>query len=536
MNRQPICKFRFYFLYLLLATLPLHGQPVDLLKRYPTALRAGDTTPAHARLREFSAADIFGVSRFTLQAGKDLRIEVGPADLGIGHCADGAVWAVLIPRANGTLTSLATNQDESISHVWLRFHPKEITLLFPPETVSASAATNLAAEIRSIANYKMNSSFQAGGNAMIPEPKDMTADVDTKASRRRFFIVDTEAQTAKYMAVFENRALKLPPAITTAQAEAAFDQLWEAFDRDYAMFALRPEVDWNKLREQYRPLALQSKSTHEFTATCAELLKNLHDLHVSLQVAGTYVPVFNRPRSANSNPTAHAALLGTLHKTGRVRWAVTSDKIGFISILGWDDARIPAQCGEVLEHMRDTRGLIVDVRLNGGGGEPLAEQFASRFLKQEFVYAYNQVRNGPRHTDLTAKKPRTIAPHGPWRYNRPVVVLIGQKCMSSNESFIAMMSGDPDATTMGDHTCGSSGNPEILHLPLDLTVSVPQWIDFLPDATPLDERGFQPQIPFKPTPGAFAATRDDLLTAALDRLRKAPLPEQPIPGPTFVPE
>ena len=65
------------------------------------------------------------------------------------------------------------------------------------------------------------------------------------------------------------------------------------------------------------------------------------------------------------------------------------------------------------------------------------------------------------------------------------------------------------------------------------TVSVPQWIDYLPDGTPLDERGFQPQVPFKPVAGAFEGERDDLLTAALARLSQAPLPDKPIAGPAF---
>jgi C-terminal processing protease CtpA/Prc len=100
--------------------------------------------------------------------------------------------------------------------------------------------------------------------------------------------------------------------------------------------------------------------------------------------------------------------------------------------------------------------------------------------------------------------------------------------MSSNESFIGMMTGDPDLTTMGDHTCGSSGNPKMISLPLEITVSLPQWIDYRPDGTPLDERGFEPQVPFSPTPGAFEGQRDDLLTAALERLRQVPLPDKPI--------
>jgi hypothetical protein len=519
--------------------LSAQGQPLDLLQRYPTKMTNGDTRPDQARSWEFTADDIFRVSKFQLEVGKELRVEIGLADLGVGHCADGAVWAVLIPRTSGTLTRQATNQ-EAIADVWLRFHPKEISRLFPPETVSRDGASNLVWRMEAIAGSKLFSSWHAGDRAMIPEPKQMTVDVDTQGGPRRFFSVDTEARKAKYFAAFEERSVKLPPAITPALAGAAFDQLWEAFDEKYAMFTLRPEVDWAKLREQYRPKALAAKSTYEFAEVCADMLKNLRDLHIWLTVAGANMPVFNRPRTANANPQGCQTILHNLAResgaAGAVAWAVTTNSIGYIAISGWEDSKIPVECGEALEQMRDTRGLIVDVRLNGGGGEPLAEQFAGRFLEKEFVYAHSQFRNGPSHTNLTVKYERTVAPRGPWRYDRPVILLIGQKCMSSAESFIGMMTGDPEVTTMGDHTCGSSGNPNIVTLPLDITVSVPQWIDYMPDGSPLDERGFQPQIPFRPVPGAFEGDRDDLLEAAIARLSETPLPGKPIPGPVFEPE
>jgi C-terminal processing protease CtpA/Prc len=54
------------------------------------------------------------------------------------------------------------------------------------------------------------------------------------------------------------------------------------------------------------------------------------------------------------------------------------------------------------------------------------------------------------------------------------------------------------------------------------------WIAYLPDGTPLDERGIQPQIKFEPQAGAFEGSHDDLLSAALEHLRQAPLPAKPI--------
>jgi hypothetical protein len=535
-HSRPLCVLCYWhFLFLILACAGVRAEATDLLQRYPTTLTAGDTNPDRARLWEFTGRDVFRVTQFHLEIGKELRVDVGLADLGIGHCADGAVWAVLIPRVRGIVASPATNREEAISHVWLRFHPKEINRLFPPQTVSDDGATNLVAQMRFIANFKQFSSWHAGGRMMIPEPKDMTVDIDTKDGPRRFFSVDTEAKTASYWAAFANRSVRQPSALTSELAKEAFDQIWQAFDQKYAMFVLRPEVNWATLRERYRPKALASQSTFQFAEVCADMLRNLRDLHIWLTLAGTYVPVFDRPRIANANLQAYQTILGDFKQEGRMGWAVTTNNIGFIAIHGWDDEKIPAQCGEALEHMRDTRGLIVDVRLNGGGDELMAEKFAGRFLEKEFVYARNQYRNGPAHTNLTEMFERKVAPSGPWRYDRPVLLLIGQKCMSSDESFVGMMTGDSKVTTLGDHTCGSSGNPEIINLPLDMTVSVPQWIDYLPDGTPVDERGFQPQIPFKPAPGAFEGTRDDLLTAALARLSQAQLPGKPIEGPVFDP-
>jgi len=502
---------------------------VDLLQRYPTTLTTGDTKPENARSPEFTEKDIFRVTQFSFAIGTDLRIETGPADIGIGHCADGAVWAVIIPTNSGTLER-PSNKPEGVRHVWLRFHPSVISRLFPPASVFSDASTNPSTEMRLIADAKMASSWQAGGRAMIPERKDMTVDIDTTNGPRRFFIVDTEANTAQYVSAFEKRAVKLPQPITPEVAAQAFDKLWQRFDEKYAMFTLRPEVDWSKLREEYRPKALASKSNYEFAQVCAAMLKNLRDLHIGITVSGANVPIFNRPRASNANPAAYQNILGDLNEDGRVAWAVTTDHIGFISIFGWDNQNVSMKCREALEQMRNTRGLIVDVRLNGGGSEPFAERFAGHFTDKDFVYAYSQFRNGPSHSNLTEKIERKITWSGLWRYDRPVVLLIGQKCMSSDESFVGMMTGDPKVTTMGDHTCGSSGNPEILHLPLDMTVSVPKWIDYRPDGNPLDERGFEPQIPFKPMLGAFEGDRDDLLTAALVRLRQEPLPAQPIPG------
>jgi len=189
---------------------------VDLRQHYPTTLIAGDTEPDHARAWEFNPEDVYHVTRFDFKVGDQFKVTTGDADLGVGHCTDGAVWAVLIPRTPGTLTSPITNSAEPIAHVWLRFHPGELDHLFPADTVLADGDTNLVAKMRAIARSKMNSSWQSNGKAMIPDVKFLTVYADTVDGSHRFYSVDTAAQTAEYIDAFNSHSDSRPLTWATA--------------------------------------------------------------------------------------------------------------------------------------------------------------------------------------------------------------------------------------------------------------------------------------------------------------------------------
>jgi len=504
---------------------------IDLLEKYPTTLTEGDIKPQNAREWEFTREDIYYISEFSFEVDDALKVDIGPADLGIGHCRDGAVWAVVMPREKGTIESPAQEEKEEIEHLWLRFHPAEVGRLFPAETVISLGNEALHTRMLKIANTKIIGSWQADSRAVIPGRKDLTVDADTTEMVRRFFVVDRQAATARYVMAFENNIVPEDKPFSEELVRSSFDRLWQAYERQYAMFVLRPEVNWQQLRQKYQPQALKCTTAYEFAQVCAEMLKPLRDLHIWVTVDGQSIPVFDRPRQSNANPLAYRSLIGSVRRaSSKISWAYAKDKIGFIVIDAWQGEELVDRFDEVLERMRDTRGLIIDVRLNGGGSETSARDVAGRFADKEYIYSYSQFRNGDEHTDLTEKYPRQFPTRGPWRYDRPVTVLIGQKCMSSNESFIAMMAECPQVTTMGDHTCGSSGNPTFVNLPGNIRVSLPRWIDLLADGEPLDERGVQPDEYFPTKPESFTGERDDLLQTAIERMSQLPLPEEPIAG------
>jgi hypothetical protein len=494
------------------------SQPILLLGLYPTTLTEGNTNPADACEWEFSPDDVYALSKFAFEGDDGLRVKTGPADLGIGHCAHGAVWAVVLPRQRSQMVSSAAKRAEEPEHIWLRFHPAYIGTILPPDTVRGPGDKTRFSRMQRIAGHKMKSSFHAGRRAMIPPPSIIVLDIDTRGGMRRFFMIDRDADAAQYVQAFEDQTVPAVTPISGEEATRIFDTVWSAFDEHYPMFGLRPEVEWNALRALHRARAARCANTYEAAQVLADLLRPLRDRHITVSAGGEPLQVFSQVRPLNANPQAAPKIVGALHKApGDVLWG-TSDRVGYISIPHWRSPMISGAVDEILDQMDDVRGA-----------EGRAQQVAGRFARKPVVYAHSRVRTGPKHDDLSELRPRSIEPRGPSTFDKPVIVLIGNRSMSSNESFIAMMGELPQVTLMGVSTAGSSGNPKVIEAGADVQVRVPQWIDYRPDGKPLDEIGIDPDVVFAAKAGAFAGNRDDLLAAALERL-------QPTAAPTSKPK
>lgn len=145
---------------------------------------------------------------------------------------------------------------------------------------------------------------------------------------------------------------------------------------------------------------------------------------------------------------------------------------------------------------------------------------AGYFLDQPRLYAMHQYRSGPQHSDLGAKQKRTFALSENWYYRGPVIVLQGEKTMSSAEAFALMLAECPNVITMGDRTADSSGNPRQIDAGAGIVVNLPRWIPFDVNGKSFDTVGVQPDIKVQAAPNDFTNTEDPVLAAALKELRK----------------
>ncbi len=505
----------------LAARLPAPASAADLGQKYPATLDSSE--PPQGREWTCDPDDVWLLSSFSFTAGKQLSISLGPSTVVFGKNGTNVLWAVVLPDKPAPIVSTLDGKGERVASVWMRFNPARVGEFFPAKTVKKNGPPERIGTARRICQWKMSSCWQANNQPVVPWKRSVMLDVETAEGTRRFYSIDTDSGEVKHEGYWLNRGL--PPLLPTTSKMAleTFDSVWKAFDQEYAMFVVKPSVDWDRLKDKYRSRAEAAKTTYDVGAAIAALLAHLEDLHVWVRVGDEFVPGYDRPRPLNASWEAVTKTIAGFKETGKeIAWGRTRDGIGYVNVYGLGDAELPRLFDEALDSLGDTWAMILDLRFNGGGDELLGRQIASRFLDQKRVYSTNQYRSGPKHEQLGPKLAREFEPRGPWRYGAPVISLTGRRTMSSAESLALMMAQCPQVTTMGDRTAGSSANPRRLELPGKIVVNLPRWLDLDPDGKPIDAVGIEPEVPIATDPSAFTASSDPVLQAALERLRKIP--------------
>jgi hypothetical protein len=470
--------------------------------------------------------DVWSLSGVELAPVEGFSLGCGAASLVVGHDGGAALWAVVLPEAPGRLHCEGPGDGEAVRSVFLRLHPSRLGELFPPETVLGRGPALASLDGRRIFGRKVGGSWQNGGRPVVPPESTLVLDLETEVARR-FHMLDLETGEDRYEAYFERFPVPAPTPLEPAQAAANFDLVWSAFDENYPGFVGLPGLDWGAARDRWRPLAERADSAERLAGVLAELLEDLGDLHAWVAVGEEFTPMERPVRHLNGSFRALGGRVGSLKDAGcGLVWGRTGDGIGYAAVNGLTDARLPGAFDEALEALSGTWGLVVDLRYNGGGDELLGRRVAGRFLEEPVTYSSHRNRSGSGHDELGPLHERVCEPRGPWRYEGELVVLWGPWTMSSAESLGAMLSLAPGAVTMGAPTAGSSGNPTVLELRGGLRVSLPRWLDLGPNGQPLERRGLAPRVPVEAEPGAFTATADPVLDAALARLRRTPEAER----------
>jgi carboxyl-terminal processing protease len=176
------------------------------------------------------------------------------------------------------------------------------------------------------------------------------------------------------------------------------------------------------------------------------------------------------------------------------------------------------------DSIKNTAGLIIDLRQNGGGNSGNGYDILSYLTDKPYSAGTYQSRTysavgrargaGVRFESLYAADRWQPAGAGKL-YTKPVAVLISGETFSAAEDFCSAYVGLKRGALVGEPTGGSTGQPFAFAVPGGIMARVCTKRDAYSDGTEWNGIGIQPTVAAHPTVTALQAGQDPVLAAAL---------------------
>ncbi|SFT35441.1 Peptidase family S41 [Lishizhenia tianjinensis] len=131
--------------------------------------------------------------------------------------------------------------------------------------------------------------------------------------------------------------------------------------------------------------------------------------------------------------------------------------LGYIRISSFDMTVSEAELEQMMNYLKDAKGIVIDVRGNLGGYINLAARMASYFTQEEIIFGTNHVKNGPDFDDFSASQMKLTPSGSENTFLKKVVVLHDRTTFSSGSLFTIMMYALDNVTTIGQKFGGGTG-------------------------------------------------------------------------------
>lgn len=253
-------------------------------------------------------------------------------------------------------------------------------------------------------------------------------------------------------------------------ARGNVEALWHIIDEKYC-FVEEKGLDWDGVLPVYLELADSVKNQRQLFKLLAQMIDTLQDGHVNLYSSFdvSHSTAWYDSYPVNYNSDLLYKYLGTDYMTaGSLYYNKVKghEDIGYIRYTSFSNSFGSTNMYYVLTYFEDCKGLIVDVRQNGGGSLENAYKLASTFMEETTHVGYWQHKTGPEHDAFSELEPLYVdSTDMTVKWLRPVAVLCNRHSYSATNMFVNCMRYAPNATTVGGKTGGGGGMPLSYELP-----------------------------------------------------------------------
>ena len=294
-----------------------------------------------------------------------------------------------------------------------------------------------------------------------------------------------------------------------------FEALWQIIDEHYCFFDYKQHeygLDWNAVYNKYKVRVSDHMTSDQLFEVLTDMLAELRDGHVNLSSSMDYGRywAWHEAYPQNFSDTLERRYLGTDYKIAAgMKYRVLDDNIGYIRYDSFLQGIGEGNLDDCLTYLALCRGLIIDIRNNGGGDLTTAERLAGRFVQEKTLVSYMQHKTGKGHNDFSSLEARYLEPSSNIRWHKPVCVITNRSVFSAANDFAVIMHTLPNVKLVGDHTGGGSGMP--------MTNSLPNGWSVRYSACPMYDSKKQ-QTEFGIDPDYFVSLSDDDYVKGKDSL------------------
>lgn len=152
-----------------------------------------------------------------------------------------------------------------------------------------------------------------------------------------------------------------------------FEYLWHKVDEQYSMFDVK-QVDWNAVYDTLRPQVRNGMGRDSLFLVCAQMLNTLNDGHINLYTsydvsrADSLYHQFYSQSGIDINTVVLNYLGINYHSTGGLSHnSLCNGQVIYILYGSFSSNFSLGQLRQVVQSYPDARGMIIDIRGNGGG-------------------------------------------------------------------------------------------------------------------------------------------------------------------------
>ncbi len=298
-----------------------------------------------------------------------------------------------------------------------------------------------------------------------------------------------------------------------------FEYLWSEVDKKYSYFDIKG-IDWDAVKQRYQDSIRTDMSEEELFRILGAMLNELRDDHTNL-VSPFNVSVYNVALKHEPNyneRTIREYYLPEMMYTGAFSHNFIGDSIAYLRYGSFMSAVTNEDLDFILTRYANTKGLILDLRENGGGNVFNIPLILERFVETRTLAAYSQTRNGPGRNDFSAETGFYYNPYDGIRYTKPVMVLVDRGSYSATTFFSLSTKAMDNIKLVGDTTGGGGGLPNGGQLPNGWTYrfSITRLLDL--EKQNFAESGVPPDV--NASFNWSDLTRDEILDRAIEEINQ----------------